>query len=677
LCSCFAAGTLAQTTAPSPQPSPVKTPESKPANQDGGNPFAPEPAPPLPAGMKGSDGGDPRAKLSPGMYDAGEAALGLKHIMLIKKPDVFQLGADDPDDPKVQKTLGLLGVSDTSKIPKPRQLLTAQLAFANSDIAFQGKHLFQGNFYGVSIYDISDPAKTRLLTSMVCPGGQGDVSVYRNLLFMSVEQPNGRLDCSPQGFPPEPPPAAEQVNMSAAEQENKSAAEQEQENDSPPPAAQKDRFRGVRIFDIADIRNPKQVAAVQTCRGSHTHTLVVDPKDKNNVYIYVSGTSFVRQSEELAGCSREAPDKDPNTALFRIEVIKVPLATPQNAQVVSSPRVFMDPKTGALNGLSNGGTHDKDRLEKPSDTNQCHDITVYSALGLAAGACSGNGILLDIKDPVNPKRVDAVNDPNYAYWHSASFSNDGKKVVFTDEWGGGLGARCRANDPNVWGANAVFRLTGNKLRFASYYKLPAAQGDNENCVAHNGSLIPVPGRDIKVQAWYQGGISLMDFTDADRPVEIAYFDRGPIHPNVLLLGGNWSAYWYNGHIYASEIARGLDIFELTPTRHLTQNEIDAAKVVRVAELNVQNQEKIEWPRRLVVAKAYLDQLERSQALPSERIAALRQAIQRAESSRLNRMEMGKLKSLAPPLEKSAGLTKSAADSARLQALAEILRRPAL
>ncbi|HEY9401706.1 MAG TPA: hypothetical protein VIQ24_03355 [Pyrinomonadaceae bacterium] len=609
--------------------------------------------------MTGSATGDPRAKLSPGIYEAGEAASGMKHLMLLKKPDAFQLGSDDPDNPKVQKTLGLLGVGDASKMPKPLQLVMAQLAFANSDMAFQGNHLFQGNFYGVSIYDISDPAKTRLLTSMVCPGGQGDVSVYKNLLFMSVEMPNGRLDCSSQGFPPEPAPAAGQENKQTL------------------PAAQKDRFRGVRIFDISDIRNPKQVGAVQTCRGSHTHTLVVDPNDKNNVYIYVSGTSFVRQSEELAGCSGETPDKDPNTALFRIEVIKVPLAAPQNARVVSSPRVFMDPRTGALAGLNNGGTHGKNGLEKPSPTDQCHDITVYSAIGLAAGACSGNGILLDIKDPVNPKRVDAVNDPNYAYWHSASFSNDGKKVVFTDEWGGGLGARCRPNDPNVWGANAIFRLSGNKLNFASYYKLPAAQGDSENCVAHNGSLLPVPGRDIKVQAWYQGGISLMDFTDPARPVEIAYFDRGPIDPNMLILGGSWSAYWYNGHIYSSEIARGLDILELTPTQHLTQNEIDAAKTIRVAELNVQNQEKIEWPRRLVVAKAYVDQLERSQALPTGRIAALRQAIQKAESSRLNQREMGKLKGLAPSLEKSAGLSKSAADSARLRALAEILRQPAL
>jgi hypothetical protein len=417
---------------------------------------------------------------------------------------------------------------------------------------------------------------------------------------------------------------------------------------------------------------------VQTCRGSHTHTLVVDPNDKENVYIYVSGTSFVRQSEELAGCSGEAPEKDPNTALFRIDVIKVPLAAPQNAAVVNSPRVFMDPRTGTIAGLSSGATHGKAgmEMEKPSLTNQCHDITVYSALGLAAGACSGNGILLDIKDPVHPKRLDAVNDPNYSYWHSASFSNDGKKVVFTDEWGGGLGARCRANDPNKWGADAVFKLKDNKLSFASYYKLPAAQGDSENCVAHNGSLIPVPGRDIEVQAWYQGGISVMDFTDAHHPVEIAYFDRGPIDPKMLVLGGDWSAYWYNGRIYASEIARGLDIFELTPTKFLTQNEIDAAEAVRVAELNVQNQERIEWPRTLGVAKAYVDQLERSHGLPGSRIAALRQALQSAESSHMKQKELAKLKSLAPSLEKSAASTKSAADSTRLQALAEILKQPA-
>jgi hypothetical protein len=640
----------ATSSAPEATQEPAKAPEAEE------NPFAPQPAPTLPPGMTGSDANDARFKLTPGMYDAGETSLGMKHLALLKKPDAFQLGTADPDDPKVQKTLGQLGIGGGRKIPKPLQLVIAQLAFGNSDFAFQGGHLFQGNFYGINIYDISNPENTTLLTSLVCPGGQGDVSVYGNLLFMSVEMPNGRIDCGTQGFPPEPPPAA------GHEKERRL------------PAAQKDRFRGVRIFDISDIKNPKQVAAVQTCRGSHTHTLVVDPNDKDNVYIYVSGTSFVRQAEELAGCSGEKPDKDPNTALFRIDVIKVPVATPQDAKVVSSPRVFIDPRTGALNGLSNGGSHDKEE-KKPADTDQCHDITVYSAIGLAAGACSGNGILLDIKDPVHPKRVDAVNDPNYSYWHSASFSNDGTKVVFTDEWGGGLGARCRPNDPSKWGADAIFHLSDDKLTFASYYKLPAAQGDTENCVAHNGSLIPVPGRDIEVQAWYQGGISVMDFTDAAKPFEIAYFDRGPIDPKMLVLGGDWSAYWYNGSIYGSEIARGLDIFELTPTQFLTQNEIDAAKAVRVASLNVQNQQKIEWPAQLVVAKAYVDQLERSQALPADRIAALRKGISSAESSRMNKGKVAKLQGMAPSLEASATTAKSPADAKRLQALADILKHP--
>jgi hypothetical protein len=636
--------------APPPAQAPVKAPDMDE------NPFAATPAPPLPAGMTGSDANDPRFKLTPGMYDAGEAAMGMKHVLLLKKPDAFQLGTSDPDDPKVQKTLSQLGMGGASKMPKDLQIVIAQLAFANSDLAFQGNHLFQGNFYGVNIYDIANPAQAALLTSLVCPGGQGDVSVYKNLLFMSVEMPNGRLDCGTQGFPPEPPPAAGH------------------EKERHLPVAQKDRFRGVRIFDISDIKNPKQVAAVQTCRGSHTHTLVVDPNDKDNVYIYVSGTSFVRQPEELAGCSGEKPDKNPNTALFRIEVIQVPVAAPQDAKIVSSPRVFIDPRTGALNGLSNGGSHDKDEA-KPQDSNQCHDITVYSAIGLAAGACSGNGILLDIKDPVHPKRVDAVNDPNYSYWHSASFSNDGSKVVFTDEWGGGLGARCRPNDPNKWGADAIFNLKDEKLTFASYYKLPAAQSDTENCVAHNGSLIPVPGRDIEAQAWYQGGVSVMDFTDAGHPFEIAYFDRGPIDSKMLVLGGDWSAYWYNGNIYASEIARGLDIFELTPTKFLTQNEIDAAKTVQVAALNVQNQQKLEWPAQLVVAKAYVDQLERSQALPAKQIADVRAAIHGAESSRMSQSSVGKLKRMAPSLEKSAATAKSPADSKRLQALANILKNP--
>ena len=611
----------------------------------------------LPAGMTGSNANDPRSSLKPGLFDAGETAMGMQHVLFLQKPDAFQIKATDPDDPQIQKILQQLGATNP-KIPKEMKPVIAQLAFANSDFAFQGDHLFQGNFYGVNIYDIANPAAAKLVTSLVCPGGQGDVSVYGHLLFMSVEMPNGRLDCSAQAFPPDPAPAAGQ------------------EGEHHIPAPQKDRFRGVRIFDISDIRNPKQVAAVQTCRGSHTHTLLVDPNDRDNVYVYVSETSFVRQSEELAGCSDEAPGKDPNTSLFRIDVIKVPLSAPQDAKIVSSPRVFIDPRTGALNGLNNGGSHGAAAAAKPVDTNQCHDITVYGAIGLAAGACSGNGILLDIKDPVHPKRVDAVNDPNYSYWHSATFSNDGSKVVFTDEWGGGMQPRCRTTDPLKWGADAIFSLHSDKLSLDSYYKMPAAQSATENCVAHNGSLVPVPGRDIEVQAWYQGGISVMDFTDPAHPFEIAYFDRGPISPKSLVLGGFWSAYWYNGSIYGSEIARGLDVFKLTPSKYLTQNEIDAANTVHFDELNVQSQTQVKWGSQLVVAKAYLDQLGRSNALPPGRIASLNKAIAKAEKSHLRAKDAAKLGSMASGVETEASGAKNPADASRLRSLAAILQHPA-
>jgi hypothetical protein len=636
-------------------PPPAPAAKAAPAAEEEEDPFAAEPATPLPPGMTGSTTDDPRVGLKPGIDDAGEAAMGIKHLAFLKKPTAFQLPSTQADDPVVQKTLDTLGVNK-AKIPKPMQPVIAQLAFANSDFAFQGTHLFQGNFYGLNIYDISNPVNISLSTSLVCPGGQGDPSVYGHLLFMSVEMPNGRLDCGTQGFPPLPPP------------------EPGHEKDKRVPVSSPDRFRGVRIFDISDIKNPKQVAAVQTCRGSHTHTLVVDPNDKENVYLYVSGTSFVRKSEELAGCSGEAPDKDPNTSLFRIDVIKVPLAAPEQAKIVSSPRVFIDPRTGALNGLNNGGSHDK-KAEKPADTNQCHDITVYSAIGLAAGACSGNGILLDIKDPVHPKRVDAVNDPNYSYWHSASFSNDGTKVVFTDEWGGGLQPRCRPTDPNKWGADAIFNLKDDKLSLASYYKMPAAQTATENCVAHNGSLVPVPGRDIEVQAWYQGGISLVDFTDAAHPYEIAYFDRGPVDASTLILGGEWSAYWYNGYIYGSEIARGIDVFKLVPSKFLTQNEIDASDLVQLSEFNVQNQPKIAWPSHLVVARAYLDQLGRSQALPAKRLDALNKAVVRAQTSKLGKKDAARLQGMAASVEADAAGAKTTADAKRLHALAQIMQSP--
>jgi hypothetical protein len=444
---------------------------------------------------------------------------------------------------------------------------------------------------------------------------------------------------------------------------------------APLPPADPARFRGVRIFDISNLANPKQVAAVQTCRGSHTHTLVIDPNDRDNVYIYVSGTGSVRQAEELAGCvagDKENPAATPNTSLFSIDIIQVPVAHPELAKIVSSPRIFTDAQTGAINGLWKRGNHGKG-TQTTEDTDKCHDITVYSAIGLAAGACSGNGILLDIHDPAHPVRLDAVSDPNYSFWHSATFNNAGTKVLFTDEWGGGAQPRCRATDPMDWGADAIFELSNRKLKLASYYKMPATQTELENCVAHNGSLIPIPGRDIFVQAWYQGGVSVMDFTDPAHPFEIAYFDRGPLDPAKSSLGGYWSAYWYNGYIYGSEIARGVDVFKLAPSKFITQNEIDASNLVHYEELNVQNQPKITWPASFVVARAYLDQLSRGSSVTAERIAALSDLFAQVEASHRNAKDVARLKTMAAGLAKDAGAAKTSADADRMRALSAIMQ----
>ena len=550
---------------------------------------------------------DPRVGLKGGLTDAEVAAKGLELVANLPKPEGFI-------DPSGNHSLN----------------------FANSDVAFQGNHVFLGNFAGFNIYDVENTRKPRAVTSIVCPGGQGDVSVYGNLLFMSVEQTRARIDCGVDGV--EDP-------------------------------VSKERFRGVRIFDITDVNRPRQVAAVQTCRGSHTHTVVPDPKDKANVYVYGSGTGGSRQGEELEGC---VPDpKDPNTALFSIDVIKVPLANPEQAAIVNRPRIFADEKAGAVGGLWTGGDHGPG-TQRTSTTNQCHDITVYPEIGLAAGACSGNGLLLDISDPVNPKRLDAASDKNFAYWHSASFNNDGTKVIFTDEWGGGTRPRCRATDLPAWGANAIFDVVDNKLVFRSYYKLPAEQTEQENCVAHNGSLIPVPGRDIKAQGWYQGGVSVFDFTDSANPIEIAYFDRGPVNPQQLVTGGYWSAYWYNGHLYGSEIARGIDIFRLVPTEHLSQAEIDAAVQVRFDEFNVQSQPRIEHPLNFITARAYVDQLVRSKAFTQERANALRAAMDRADRSGAPRADLDAVVNLAAQIEKDAA-SASRIDADRMKALAATLR----
>ena len=608
---------------------------------------------------------DPRVGLKAGLYDAGEASWNLDVLSQTRPSEQFA-------------------------------------GITNSDLAFTGKYAIQGSYNGYQIWDISNPAEPRLETAYLCPASQSDVSVYRNLLFVSGEGLSGRIDCGTEGV---------KDTVSA------------------------ERLRGLRIFDISDIAHPKNVGNVQTCRGSHTHTVLVDPKDSENVYVYISGSARVRSPNELAGCVSATPDKDPNSALFRIEVIKVPLAHPEQAAIVSSPRIFndlvapehhgeapadkaaidsakakgafiasifgeqmvlparftgpmLDSVVKARGGSGAATAADSAALRqalpgiidkligapapgsgpRPGPT-QCHDITVYPAIGMAGGACEGYGLLLDIKDPTHPARVAAASDSNFSYWHSATFNNDGTKVLFSDEWGGGSQPKCRATDPKDWGADAIFTVADGQLHFQSYYKMPAAQTSFENCVAHNGSLIPIPGRDVMVQAWYQGGISVFDWTDAAHPKEIAFFDRGPIDSTRLVLGGSWSAYWYNGVIVSSEIVRGLDIYELQPSALLTQNEIDAAKTAHLDYLNVQGQQKYAWPASFALARAYTDQLERSGGLNAAKIAAVRAALKGAEQAS-GSARSDALTKLATQVESDAN---GSSDAAKVHMLASAVK----
>ena len=570
---------------------------------------------------------DPRIGLRAGWYDAGEAIWNLRHVSLTRPSPSF-INMSTPGDPRLW----------------------------SSDLAFTGKYAFQGNFGGYQVWDISNPAHPTIHTAYVCPGSQSDVSVYRNLLFVSSEATAARVDCGMQGVP---------------------------------DTVSKERARGIRIFDLTNIGNPKLLTTVQTCRGSHTHTVVTDPND-NNVYVYISGRAAVRSPNELPGCSGGQPDQDPNTALFRIEVIQVPLAHPELAHIVSSPRIFDNliapPKhaeshadslaiaamRAAAESTARAQGHPPS-APSPSDgargPTQCHDITVYPAIGLAGGACGGYGLLLDIRDVAHPQRIGAVADSNFSFWHSATFNNDGTKILFSDEWGGGTQPRCRATDKYEWGADAIFTLAHDTMTFKSYYKLPVAQTAVENCVAHNGSLIPVPGRDIMTQAWYQGGVSVFDFTDPAHPKEIAYFDRGPMDSTKLILGGYWSTYWYNGHIVASEISRGLDIFQLRPSAFISQNEIDAANLIHFDYLNAQDQTKFVWPASFVVARAYLDQLVRDGGISRERSSAIARELRDAEQ--LNGVaRQTSLTQLASELDAEA---RTSSDAARVRLLADEVR----
>jgi hypothetical protein len=530
---------------------------------------------------------DPRVGLEGG-YDGPQATSGMEQIGWFDKQD-----SPFFDDGSLSPNVGLA------------------IASANSDTAFTGDHVIHGNWKGFQIYDVSDPANPRLRTSVLCPGGQGDVTVHGNLAFTSVEEARGRIDCGTEGA-------------------------------GPGNVANEERMRGVRIWDISDLDAPRQVGYVQTCRGSHTHRLVEDLSDPSVVYIYNNGTSVFRHPDEAGlDCTDHPlttePVTDPNVDRWQIEVIRVPLADPASAEIVNEVRLFEDEETGAFNGLNNtpsGTQHPSGVNYSPlPNTNTCHDITVYPQIGLAAGACQGNGLLIDISDPANPVRIDEASDPSFSYWHSANFSNDGSKVMFTDEWGGGTGPRCRATDRLEWGANALFDIVdtadGKKLEFASYYKMPAVQTSVENCVAHQANIVPVPGRDIIVQAWYQGGISMFDWTDASNPFEIGYFDRGPIDPDVQILGGHWSGYWYNGQIYGAEIARGLDVLDLTPTDHLTANEIAAANTVVLDEHNPMSMRRITWAPSFELVRAYRDQAERA-GLDAKMLGQIDKFVDRAE-----------------------------------------------
>ncbi|MFL5488929.1 MAG: LVIVD repeat-containing protein [Gemmatimonadaceae bacterium] len=615
---------------------------------------------------------DPRVGLKPGEFDAAEAVWNLRVVSKTKPSEGFVGGI-------------------------------------NSDLAFLGNNVFQGSFNGYQVWDISNPQQPTLREAYVCPASQSDVSVYRNLLFVSGEDLAARIDCGKQGVK---------------------------------DTVSKDRLRGIRIFDISDISNPRNVGNVQTCRGSHTHSLLVDPKDPENVYVYISGSGQVRSPSELPGCVNLSPDKDPNSALFRIEVIKVPLAHPEQAAVVTSPRIFTGLTKPATHGetaidieehkkevayakahggfvatlfgeeqvapnffvaqqldaivKARGGTGaptaaDSAKLRAdlpgivakmvgpapapgagpPPGPSQCHDITLYPAIGRAGGACGGYGLLLDISDPAHPVRLNAAADSNFSYWHSATFNNDGSKVLFSDEWGGGMQPKCRSTDPREWGADAIFTVAGSNMQFKSYYKLPVPQTRVENCVAHNGSLIPIPGRDVMVQAWYQGGISVFDWTDPAHPREIAYFDRGPAD-TTLKLSGSWSAYWYNGVIVSSEITRGLDIFELAPSAFISQNEIDAAKTVHFDYYNTQGQQPFGWPTTFALARAYVDQLERSNGLASGRISAVRKALATAESGSAS--QRSALTGLATQLDADAN---GSSDASKVRTLAATVRKLAM
>ena len=549
------------------------------------------------------------------------------------------------NDPRVGLTPGLGNTAGiaiknmkvVSFTPKPMQFdsATRGLTYVNSDLAFRGNYVYQGNFSGFSIYDVSNPAAPRHVSTMVCATDQGDPSIYGNLLFISAESGRSRKDCGTQGV-----------------QDGK------------------DRARGVRIFDVSNPAAPRLIKNIQTCRGSHTHTIVPHPTDKNTIYIYVGGSSNVRDSTEVPelNCSNATPSENPNASNQRVDIIKVPLRNPEQAAVIGFARIFENlPRSPGRGGVAANPANDTS--SRRSGPNGCHDLTSYPEFNLVAGSCGSFGIMLDARNPEKPVRMDGKSDLNFSLWHTAVFSNDGKRVVFTDEWGGGTSPRCRITDPLRLGGNTILSIDNGKMTQHGYFKMLAAQTEAENCVSHNGGLVPVPGRDIMVQGWYQGGVNVFDFTDPNKPFEIAYFDRGPASTTDRIIGGSWGAYYWNGYIYSSEMARGLDILELTPNEFLSENELAAAKLVRMEEYNPQAQPRITWPAAFPVVRSYLDQLNRNNGLPQARRTAIATTLDTAEKAS-GSARRNALNRLATELDRDAG---SATDAARVRAMAAAVR----
>jgi hypothetical protein len=571
-------------------------------------------------------GTDPRNGLKPGLYDAGTAASGMRLVSFSRKGTELD---------------SLRG-----------------LTFVNSDLAFRDHYVYQGNFAGFMIWDVKKPTKPVLRSTVSCITSQGDPSIIGNLLFISAEGGGNRNDCAKGGV----------------------------EN----PA---DHMTGIRIYDVSNPRAPKLVKNVQTCKGSHTHTVVPSPSDQGVVYIYVSGSRDARPETELAGCRNGTDPADETNSLYRLDVIKVPLAHPEQAAVVTGARIFtgLDP---APRSSAREAAQAAREARAVADTSgaavvrsgprNCHDVTAYPAIHLLAGACASYGLLVDISNPEMPVRIDARADTNFSLWHTAVFSNDGKKVVFTDEWGGGTQPMCQATSMMEMGGNTILTV-GSDRKFTqhSYFKIPTAQTAQENCVSHNGGLVPVPGRDIMVQGWYQGGVSVMDFTDPDHPFEIAWFDRGSADPPPApgdttraavsrqrgTIGGSWGAYWWNGYVYSSELARGLDVLGLLPSDQLSANELAAAKLVTMTEYNPQSQPRIEWPASFPVVRSYLDQLIRNNGLSRERTTAISSALAQAERQR-GGARRGTLERLAREVDADVA---GATDAPRVRAMAEAIR----